>query len=148
LYETDKADLTHEELFDYINKGVITKYEKEIRNEEEVPPIIAEELDGLGEYETSISESSTDGILESVIETSSGLDFNIFGFTFNTSYIGDEFDDDNYLITTKDGRIDNGYGLNKINPQTFGHYDDLKQALGSIRKHLYYSSNSDIIKHI
>jgi hypothetical protein len=45
----------------------------------------------------------------------------MFGFSFNTRYFADEFDDKGNLIALpeKVDRIDCGYGLNKMNSTNF-----------------------------
>lgn len=148
LYATNYTDLTQEELEKLIKEGKVKKSEKTPVSEEIPVELIAEELEGRNEYESDISEEVKDDIPETVTGTADNLDFNIFGFTFNNSYVADEFDDDNNIVPTQDDRIDNGYGLNKINKNAFKNYKDLKKALGSIRRHLYYSSNTDILKHL
>lgn len=144
LYETDKADLTHEELEDYLRKGTITPYE-EVEN---IPPTTAYETEGQQEYEEAINEQYRDIQPESVSEKGKDIDFKLLGFTFNNQYLADEFDDDDNIILTNDDRIDNGYGLYKMNPTNFKSKTNIKAAIGSIRQHLEYSSNADICSHI
>ena len=144
LYETDKTDLTHEELEDYLKKGTIIPY-TEVEN---IPPTTAYETEGQQEYEEAINEQYRDIQPESISEKGQDINFKLLGFTFNNQYLADDFDDDGNIILTNDDRIDNGYGLYKMNPTNFRSKTNIKAAIGSIRQHLQYSSNADIVKHI
>ena len=72
--------------------------------------------------------------------------FRLLGFTFNNQYLADEFDDNGHIKVNQwdVDRIDNGYGLHKINPNLWLTHDDLKEDLGKIRRILEFDNNTDI----
>jgi hypothetical protein len=75
------------------------------------------------------------------------IDFNLCGYTFDTFYLGANFDDKGNIIQDKldAQRIDNAMGLHKMNPAKFSSKEEISKALGTIRRHLEYSSNTKII---
>jgi hypothetical protein len=60
--------------------------------------------------------------------------------------LADEFDDNGRIKVNQwdVDRIDNGYGLHKINPNFWFNHDDLKKDLGKIRRILEFDKNTDI----
>jgi hypothetical protein len=93
---------------------------------------------------------NSEELVEVVKVVNGDLDFNPLGFTFNNQYFADKFDDNEAIVVTQYDakRIDNGYGLHKINPRAFKYKKDIKNAIGEIRRHLEFSSNADIIKTV
>lgn len=147
LYVTQYTDITESELIKEINAGNITNYTEPIQDNQ-IPPTTAYETEGQQEYEEAINEQYRDIQPESVSEKGQDINFKLLGFTFNNQYLADDFDDDGNIVLTNDDRIDNGYGLYKMNPTNFKSKTNIKAAIGSIRQHLQYSSNADICSHI
>jgi hypothetical protein len=84
------------------------------------------------------------------LENKPGFVFKFLGFTFNNQYLANKFDEDGNIILNdqNDARIDNGYGLYKINSRAFKHKEDIRECLGKIRKCLEFSSNAKILDTI
>ena len=110
------------------------------------------ENEGAREWEDAANEvmDNSEELVEVVKVVNGDLDFNPLGFTFNNQYFADKFDDNDAIVVTQYDakRIDNGYGLHKINPRAFKYKKDIKNAIGEIRRHLEFSSNADIIKTV
>jgi hypothetical protein len=92
------------------------------------------------------TDSTTRNLRGTVNIVNGDLDFRPFGFTFNNQYFADEFDKNgNIVFKPEDAlRIDNGYGLYKMNKSAFGKKDDIKNAIGEIRKWLEFGTNKEI----
>ena len=146
LYNLSNGAKAHEEglLFE-VEKGIITKVEPSTSEMKVKPSAYATE--GQKEYEEAANEQFEDEQPSSVsaIPGSKDIRFRLLGFTFNNQYYADEFDDQDNLIPTNDDRIDNGYGLYKMNPSNFASKTNIREALGDIRKHLQYKSNQEIL---
>ena len=148
-YDFGFDNFEHSTLSKQIANGEIKPYVEPTDNEE--PPVIAEETGSQQEYEEIIDENFelTEQIPESVSQNKSDINFKLLGFTFNTNYLADEFDNgENIIVDPKSDRIDNGYGLYKINKQRYSSKAQIKKDLGSIRRHLQFSENADIINHL
>lgn len=104
------------------------------------------------EQEEILDEEFGQSYPGSVSQTRGNQDiaFNMFGFSFNTRYFADEFDDKGNLIALPAGvdRIDCGYGLNKMNSTNFSTKKQISQAVDQIRKHLQFKSNADICAYV
>ena len=149
VYDFGDFKFTHQELKKNITDGTIKTYVEPANNED--LPVIAEEIGNQQEYEEIIDENFelTEQIPESISQNKSDINFKLLGFTFNTNYLADEFDDtENIIIDPESDRIDNGYGLYKINKQRYSSKAQIKKDLGSIRRHLQFSENADIINHL
>lgn len=146
----DSLTLSHSDLVSLASSGEITTYSEPTFTEEEIPEETLYELEGAAEYEAAADEQVESRPSEQQPQTITviGDDINlkILGFTFNNFYVADTFDDDGNIEVTEydQDRIDNGYGLHKLNPTQFTSKDQMLAALGEIRRRLEFSSNSDI----
>lgn len=152
VYNLGKTIIPQELMQTYLQNGRISKYVEVSDTTEVTPPDTALETEGLAEYEEAINEEfeTQEKPLEAVLPNGEDIQFNLFGFTFNNQYLADLFDqNDNIVVDQSDvDRIDNGYGLVKLQPQLFRSRAGIKEAIGSIRKHLQFSSNQQIIAHL
>ena len=151
----DGKEYTHKSILKFINNGNITTYVENV----ETPPVTAFELGNQTEYEEMLDDEMAE--IEKVIEQKRGKSaenlenepgfvFKFLGFTFNNQYLANKFDEDGNIILNdlNDARIDNGYGLYKINSRAFKHKEDIRECLGKIRKCLEFSSNAKILDTI
>ena len=150
VFENDDNEgyCEHDFLKQAMEQGHIRLYSEESEVLEARPSDY--EVGSRADFEQAINEEFGNSMPIAVTQTpgSQDINFDLFGFTFQTQYFADEFDDQGKLIPTKDARIDNGYGLYKINQNAFDTKDKIKKAIGSIRKHLQFKSNADIVQHI
>lgn len=89
--------------------------------------------------------------LREIQEVAGDLDYPIFGYTWNTNYIGVKFDEQTGKPITEgrgSNRIDNANGLIKLAPNKFTNEDSCRKALGLIRQSLMFDSNEDIIQTV
>lgn len=148
LYITDKGDIKQNDLKTILEKSNTVVIESENTPLEAKPSEY--EVGSRQDYEEAVNEEFSNDYPIAVNQNpeSNDINFNLFGFTFNTQYFADEFDDQGNIKPTDDKRIDCGYGLNKINPNKFKSKASIEQAMGSIRQYLYFKSNSDIVNYI
>ena len=161
LYVTQFADISESEFIKLFNDGDITHYTTE--EESETPPTTAYETEGQAEYQEALDEQFGEETPVSVSEGENPNDINlkILGFTFNNQYLLDDKDfdkqgnvtyqityDQNGLPIYPDDRIDNGYGLYKLNPNNFKSRINIQDAIGQLRQHLQFGSNQDIANQV
>ena len=151
VYNIAGENINHQKMSEWLANNSLTPY----INPENVPTEVPETVYNVGSVEESqalINEQFADPQIQSIQMDGDDIKFDLFGFTFNTSYSGDNFDKNGKLIMDENGRddlrIDNGYGLRAIDPTMFSYKKDIETALGSIRQHLRFSSNTDILHHI
>lgn len=138
------------ELSEFIKRGIITIVNDQNQDTEEVPDN-EYETEGAKEWQETADSQFSQREPSAAVQTRTGdIYFNPLGFTFNNAYLADEFDDNgNIVINQRDRlRIDNGYGLFKLNPNKYRNKADIEEALGTIRRHLEFSSNQEIISTI
>lgn len=137
-----------------ISEGKVLPYTYHSESEEMPVKETVYDMEGASEYEELVNESVEARESEQQPEAVTVLDddivFKLLGFTFNNQYLADLFDEDgNIVVTDRDqARIDNGYGLYKMNPSLYKSKEQIKQDLGFIRRHLEFSSNQDIVQQI
>ena len=108
-------------------------------------PDTPETFDSQKNFEDLWDEAFEQEVEEVKPMINSDIDFNLQGFTFNTFYVGDNFDNnDNLIVTGYDKlRIDNGYGIQKITGKTSK--VDILNTLGQIRRRLEFENNNQIV---
>ena len=140
-------EFSEQQIADLIDEGklVLPTY---TRTGEEVVPDIVEEIEGQEQYEEAVLDDmlNTQPSLPTAQANGPDIFFRLLGFTFNNQYLADEFDDNGHIKVNQwdVDRIDNGYGLHKINPNLWLMHDDLKEDLGKIRRILEFDNNTDI----
>ena len=151
-YSIDGSKFAHQRMSELITTGYLTNYIQPETSPENTPEETVYNVGSAAEGQALLNEQFADQNPQSVQLVGDDLDFNLFGFTFNTSYSGDDFDEDGNLILDEEGadvhRIDNGYGLYALDKDMFRNKVDIENALGGIRKHLRFSSNADILRHV
>lgn len=116
-----------------------------IPNENYEIPDTPETFESQKNFEDLWDEAFEQDIEEVQPMINSDIDFNLQGFTFNTFYVGDNFDDNGNLILTDYDklRIDNGYGIQKITGKTSK--ADILDTLGKIRRRLEFENDKQIV---
>ena len=151
-YHIDGSTFTHQRISELLTTGYLTNYIQPETSPENMPEETVYNVGSVEEGQALLNEQFADPNPQSVQLDGDDLDFSLFGFTFNTSYSGDDFDDDGNLVLNEEGidvhRIDNGYGLYALDNVTFRNKADIETALGGIRKHLRFSTNEDILRHV
>lgn len=111
-------------------------------------PDTPETFDSQQNFEELWNEAFSDTFEYEVPQNESDIDFNLQGFTFNTFYVGDNFDqNDNLKETDYDKlRIDNGYGISKITGKKSK--SDILKTLGQIRRILEFKNNEQIVNNL
>lgn len=146
LYTIDGVDYTFEDIQDLYKKGQILSY---IEVDEE-PPVTVFDLEGERAAQELHDKEQQEAIPEGITTTiNNDIYFKFLGFTFNNQYVADNFDKDyNIELTARDKyRIDNGYGIHKIN-SAYNNKEDILSILGELRRHLEYSDNSTTINYL
>ena len=118
-------------------------------NSESTPDTTVLEVEGQSAYEEMVEEMEAQQAPPAVYLNGEDIGFNLLGFTFNNEYLADEFDKDGKIvIKLRDrNRIDNGYGLIKLN-RTLNDKAKLKEFIGRLRKHVEFSKNADIVQEV
>lgn len=151
VYTIDGHDVNHQTMAEWLTTNHLVPCVNTEDAPEEVPETVYT-VGSVAEGQALLNEQFADPNPQSVQLDGDDLDFSLFGFTFNTSYSGDDFDEDGNLILDEEGadvhRIDNGYGLYALDKDMFRNKVDIENALGGIRKHLRFSSNADILRHV
>ena len=115
---------------------------------------IVYEIGNASDYESMVDEAvasrESEQQPESITVENGDIKFRLLGFTFNTQYFADNFDDHgNIVISERDSdRIDNGYGLYRMNSAMFKTREQIKDGIGTIRRQLEFSPNADILSTV
>ena len=142
--------LAESQLQQFIDEGkLIVKVEPK-SDEPVIVPEILEETEGVKEYEEVINQEMEDPQPEVIESSGPDINFRLLGFTFNNQYLADRFDNNsNIVVDPEDAlRIDNGYGLHAIDPVSFNSKQNIRKAIGDIRRQLEFSDNATIIRNV
>ena len=136
---------THEEISNLINDGKL----KHLTDEK--PPVTPYDMGSREEFEAAVDEQM-DRLSEDPVQleqVGDDISFNFLGFTFNNLYLADEFKDGELVpLPNENQRIDNGYGLYKINPSVYKYKSQIEEDLCKIRKQLEFGTNQEIVDSI
>lgn len=141
------GNFSQSQLEDMWKRKELTRYEDLPEEESISVEDTLYEMEGVSEYEAIVDDQIDRRYSEQQPEAISvkgdDINFRLLGFTFNNQYLADSFDEDGNLELTEidDLRIDNGYGLHKLNPAMFNTRNKIKKAIGTIRRYLEFSSN-------
>ena len=158
VYVINGTELYHDEVLKMLNNGELSVY---VEPQEDVAteiPVTAYETEGAEEYMDAITDEFENNPIEHkpspVSQNGDDISFKLFGYTFNNQYTADKFDEDGNIQLDEDDslRIDNGYGLYQLSVKDKSYRwkskAQLEKDIESIRQHLQFSSNDEIIKHL
>ena len=146
-----KRILSHADLKSALAKGELFPYIGPSFDEAVPAAETVYELGNAADYESAVEEVVSARESEqkpvAIAVENGNIKFRLLGFTFNTQYLADDFDDDgNIVINSRDtDRIDNGYGLYRMNGAMFRNKERIRDGLGMIRRQLEFSDNQDIL---
>ena len=141
-YTIDGVKYSHDEIkakkkdgsFSYVVEETIPDTPYNMGSREDFEEAVDEQMDKLSEDHIQLQQVGDD------------ISFNFLGFTFNNLYLADEFKDGE-LVPLPEGneRIDNGYGLYKINPNVYKYKSQIEEDLCKIRRQLEFGTNQEIV---
>lgn len=145
IYTFGGKDYTYEDISQMHTNKELFPYQ----DVEEEPETTVFELGGEQEMAQLVHEITQDPEPTAITANGTDIHFNLLGFTFNNQYVADNFDDQGKIVVTPRDteRIDNGYGLQKIN-QAYAFESQASQFLGELRRHLEHSDNAATIKYV
>ena len=128
-----------------------TKEESETPDGSYVQPLLPSTAFGQSELETIIegAEEASQEEEKEIEVIKDDIDFRVLGYTWNTNYLGVNFDDQGKPIIPQQEepgarRIDQANGLVKLDPVKFNSQEALRKAIGTIRKAMMFDSNERI----
>lgn len=150
VYNIDGENIPHNILQDLVTNNQIHIYTDPVYEAPSHRTTI-HELGDQSDYQSDMEDiysEEVDEQVDVVSELGDDIDLKVLGFTFNTLYVADAFDEDgNIIVTEQDAkRIDQGYGLIKMNGETYNTRAKAKAALEVIRQYLMFKSNADIAR--
>ena len=149
VYVANNTAFSHKIAKEALDLGTFLKVTDEVTPDKKVETT-EYDLGSRQEQEEALSEAFKDEYPSAVSQNvnNQDIDFSLFGFSFNTQYFADKFDENDNIVTQSNDRIDCGYGLNKMNESLFTNKKQIKEAIGQIRKHLQFKSNADICAYV
>lgn len=159
-YTLKRGNLTSQKLESFLStleeQGKFIQKDSQVTPDgAQIQPSLPSAAFGTAHLQRTIEEDlakSEDPVVE-LGEVGEDIDLRILGHTWNTNYLGVNFDDDGKPIIPQEGepgakRIDQANGLVKLNPDVFTDAQSLRTAIGTIRKSMMFDDNEKIARVI